>query len=468
MDGCKRFRGARVQQHRAWILGRNMFGPVRGPWPDDSWKGWWGDNPPYHTPVFVLTSHQCAPITMEGGTIFHFVTDGIHAALQRAAALRGIGSRIRSNKGYPRKRRRRTARHLLVSRPRVHGRSLVSGVAEKMADQITTAESETEAFLAPFEPAWRPLDPQLRAVMRRIYGKLKGVPPPAELSVEELRRINASLSFYFNAGAPPLPHIEERIIDVPSGRARVRLYDPGTAVPAPTVVLLHGGGWVMGNADTYDGFARQIARRSGLRCLSVEYARAPEHPFPAPLDDCIAAVRWAASDGSALGIDGSRLALVGDSAGANLALGVCLALRDAGASPIRGAALLYGPYSLDFDSPSQRAFGSGAYFLGTAEIARYANDYLPNPAARQNPLAVPMLADLANLPPLYIGACEFDPLLNDSERLMARATSMGTQAELRVWQGMVHAAVSLMGWIDAMGPEVDRVGAFLRRVTSGG
>ena len=337
-----------------------------------------------------------------------------------------------------------------------------------MADQITTAQSETEAFLDLFETAWRPLDPQLRAVMRSIYGKLRGVPPPAELSVEELRRINASLSFYFNAGAPPLPHIEERIIAVPSGRARVRRYDPGTAAPAPTVVLLHGGGWVMGDVDTYDGFARQIARRSGLRCLSVECARAPEHPFPAPLDDCIAAVRWAASDGSALGIDGSRLALVGDSSGANLALGVCLALRDAGASPVRGAALLYGAYSLDFDSPSQRAFGSGAYFLGTAEIARYANDYLPDPAARQNPLAVPLLADLANLPPLYIGACEFDPLLNDSERLMARATSMGTQAELRVWQGMVHAAVGLMGWIDAMGPEVDRVGAFLRRVTGGG
>jgi len=68
----------------AWILGRNMFGPVRGPWPDDSWKGWWGDNPPYHTPVFVLTNHPRASITMEGGTTFHFVTDGIHAALERA------------------------------------------------------------------------------------------------------------------------------------------------------------------------------------------------------------------------------------------------------------------------------------------------------------------------------------------------------------------------------------------------
>jgi len=73
----------------AWILGRNMFGPVRGPWPDDEWKGWWGDEPPYHTPVFVLTHHARAPVTMKGGTVFHFVTEGIHAALERARAAAG-------------------------------------------------------------------------------------------------------------------------------------------------------------------------------------------------------------------------------------------------------------------------------------------------------------------------------------------------------------------------------------------
>jgi dihydrofolate reductase len=79
----------------AWILGRNMFGPIRGPWPDDSWKGWWGDNPPYHTAVFVLTHHQRASITMGGGTVFHFVTDGIHAALRRAAeAAKGRDIRL--------------------------------------------------------------------------------------------------------------------------------------------------------------------------------------------------------------------------------------------------------------------------------------------------------------------------------------------------------------------------------------
>jgi dihydrofolate reductase len=73
----------------AWILGRNMFGPIRGPWPDDAWKGWWGPNPPYHTPVFVLTHHPRPPVEMAGGTTFHFVTDGIHAALQRAVAAAG-------------------------------------------------------------------------------------------------------------------------------------------------------------------------------------------------------------------------------------------------------------------------------------------------------------------------------------------------------------------------------------------
>jgi acetyl esterase/lipase len=337
-----------------------------------------------------------------------------------------------------------------------------------MADQSAAAQSETEAFLALFETAWRPLDPQLRAVIRSIYARLKGVPPPAQLSVQELRRINGEISFFLNAGAPALSHIEERNIAVPSGRIRVRMYDPGTPALAPTVILFHGGGWVMGNLDTYDGFARQIARRSGLRCLSVEYALAPEHPFPAPLDDCIAAVRWATTEGSRLGIDGSRLALIGDSAGANLALGVCLALRETGRSPIRGAALLYGAYSLDLDTPSQRAYGGGLYFLGTADIARYAKDYLPDEAARRNPLAVPMLADLSRLPPLYVAACEFDPLLNDSERLAERIRSMGGEVEFRLWKGMVHAAVSLMGWVDAMGPEVDRIGEFLRRVTRAG
>jgi acetyl esterase len=98
-------------------------------------------------------------------------------------------------------------------------------------------------------------------------------------------------------------------------------------------------------------------------------------------------------------------------------------------------------------------------------MARYWNDYVPDPAARRDPLAVPMLADLARLPPLYVAACEFDPLRDQSERLAARATSADVGLEFRLWKRVVHAAVSLMGWIDAMGPEVDRLGEFLARTT---
>ena len=303
-------------------------------------------------------------------------------------------------------------------------------------------------------------------MLRTIYARLQALPLSAELPAPELRRSYKTLSFFFNAGAPPVPHIEERTIPTPSGRRRVRLYDPGTVAPAPTVILLHGGGWTLGTLDSYDGFARQIAKRSGLRCLSVEYALAPEHPFPGPLDDCIAAVRWAASEqGAALGIDCQHIALIGDSAGANLALAVCLALRDAGTTLVRGAVLAYGCYSLDLDTPSARAYGSGRYFLSVAEIARYWNDYLPDQTAIRNPFAVPILADLSKLPPLYIATGEFDPLRDDSFHLAERAKAAGVETEFRLWKGMVHGAISLMGWIDGMGPEVDRIGDFLRRVT---
>jgi acetyl esterase len=351
--------------------------------------------------------------------------------------------------------------------------ALAQSAAPSLASASVTGDfsqalAASDPFVAQFEQAWRPLDPQLRAVLRLIYARLKGLPPPAQLSPTDLRRINTQLSFYLNAGAPALPHVDERTIPAPSGRIKVRLYDPGTPAPAPTVILLHGGGWVFGSIDTYDGFARQIAKRSGLRCLSVDYALAPEHPFPAPLNDCVAAIRWAVSEGASLGIDGQRIALIGDSAGGNLALAACLALRDAGASPVRGAALCYGSYSLDIDTPSARAYGGGPYFLGSADMGRYLNDYLPTEADRKNPLAVPMLANLANLPPLYIAACEFDPLRDDSERLVERAKAAGATYEFHLWKGMVHAAVSLMGWIDYMGPEVDRIGEFLRRVTAAG
>jgi acetyl esterase len=262
-----------------------------------------------------------------------------------------------------------------------------------------------------------------------------------------------------------VPHIEEQTIPGSSGNIRIRLYDPGVPAPAPTAIFLHGGGWVLCDIDLYDGVARQIATRAGIRCLSVDYGLAPEHAFPVALQDCVAAVHWAVAEGRELGIDPDRLAIVGDSAGANLALAACLVLRDAGERPLKGAALIYGVFSDDLTTPSQQANGDGAYLLSTAEMRWYWNYYIPVPADRQNPLAAPVRANLEGLPPLYVAAAEFDPLRSDSEELVAKLRAIGAPVEFRLWSRMTHACLNLIGWVDAVKPEVDRIGSFLRQVT---
>jgi acetyl esterase len=323
-------------------------------------------------------------------------------------------------------------------------------------------------ILGLFAEAWKPLDPQVAFVLAIIYSRATalGIKPLNELPPAEARDVVKLMQFYGGAGAPAIPHVEERTIDAASGKIRVRLYDPGTPAPAPAVVFLHGGGFVTCNIDIYDGVARQLAKRSGLRLVSVGYALAPEHPFPIPLDDCVAAVRWVIQNGATeFGIDPARVAIAGDSAGATLALATCLKLRDDGPIPLRGAALIYGCYAPDTHTPSYHAYGSGAYLISKTEMEWYWANYAQTEEARRDPLAAPLLANLKGLPPLYIAASECDPLRNDSERLCERATHAGVETELRMWKGMIHACVNLMGWIDAMGPEVDRIGAFLRRVT---
>ncbi|HEU4518631.1 MAG TPA: alpha/beta hydrolase [Microvirga sp.] len=320
---------------------------------------------------------------------------------------------------------------------------------------------------AHFVEAWSRLDPQLAAVIRAVFARWGSTPPVFELDPAEARRAISRLQLFWSAGAPALPHVEERVIAGASGPVRIRLYDPGAPAPAPAVAFLHGGGWVLCDIDLYDGVARQLAVRSGLRVLSVDYGLAPEHPFPAGLGDCVAALRWAAAEGAAaFGVDPARLAVAGDSAGANLALAACLALRDEGGPLPRGAALVYGAFSEDGDTPSGRAYGDGAYLLTTAEMRWYWSHYVPDQAARGDPLAAPLHADLAGLPPLLVMAAEFDPLRDDSEALVRRLREIGAPVESRLMPRMTHACLNLMGFVDAVGPELDRVGAFLRRVTA--
>ena len=162
----------------------------------------------------------------------------------------------------------------------------------------------------------RGLEPARPAARRGHAGGLRplgSTPPVFELDPAETRRAISRLQPFWSAGAPALPHVEEQVIAGASGPVRIRLDDPGAPAPAPAVAFLHGGGWVLCDIDLYDGVARQLAVRSGLRVLSVDYGLAPEHPFPAGLGDCVAALRWAAAEGAAaFGVDLARLAVAGD------------------------------------------------------------------------------------------------------------------------------------------------------------
>jgi len=161
-------------------------------------------------------------------------------------------------------------------------------------------------------------------------------PALSSLEPDTARKLDAEqFDAYWNADPPSLAAVTEHALSGADGPIRTRLYDPGARKPAPCLAYFHGGGWVLGGLDSHDRVCRELALASGMLVAAVDYRLAPEHKFPEPLEDCIAAMQWIAAEGRNLGIDSARLAVGGDSAGGNLALSTLLALRDAGGPSIR-------------------------------------------------------------------------------------------------------------------------------------
>ena len=166
----------------------------------------------------------------------------------------------------------------------------------------------------------------------------------------------------------------------------------------------HGGGFVLGDLDTHDGIVRRLALASGLRFVSVGYRRAPEHPYPAPLDDCVAAVRWVADH-----LRPSSFGLAGDSAGANLAFGAALTLREHGLPQAGAGLLIFGCYDRAMRAPSYTTYGRGDYLLRTSDVDWFWRQYLGEHDARPPAPAAPIDAPLDGLPPVFIGAPNVTP-----------------------------------------------------------
>ena len=246
---------------------------------------------------------------------------------------------------------------------------------------------------------------------------------------------------------PDIAGVEERTIPGPDGAPDlpVRVYRPRLdGAPLPVVVFFHGGGWVLCDLDTHEITCRQLANGTDAVVVSVDYRLAPEHPFPAAVEDAYAATTWAHAHAAELGGDPTRLAVAGDSAGGNLAAAVPLMARDRGGPPIIFQVLVYPALERSFDTASYRDNAEG-YFLTTLQMRWYWEQYLgDDDDAAAHPYAAPLrAASLQGLPPAYIVTAEYDPLRDDGEAYGRRLEEAGVPADVRRYDGMFHGFFSL-------------------------
>jgi acetyl esterase len=219
-----------------------------------------------------------------------------------------------------------------------------------------------------------------------------------------------------------------------------RLYRPDGIARPPLLVYAHGGGFMQGSIPSWDHFLRDLVRQSGVAALSVDYKLSPEVKFPVAFEEMVAVCRLAAREGAEFGIDPSRLAVGGDSAGANLALATALALRDAGETALKFQLLIYGCFSTDCDSPSWQRFGQGAG-LSQTQMRWIWDTYLEKPEQRGDWRAAPILADLRGVAPAHLIVGSLDPLLDDSNNLHAKLKAAGVACQLTVYQGINHGFI---------------------------
>ncbi|MFB2973869.1 alpha/beta hydrolase [Aerosakkonema sp. BLCC-F183] len=306
-----------------------------------------------------------------------------------------------------------------------------------------------------------PLDRQVEEFLRLIAQM--ELPRLSTLDPVQARELAAKLR-----GKPLRPlalaRVENRTIPGPDSEIPIRIYVPNGNAPFPVVVFFHGGGWVLGNLDAMDSTCRSLAKDVGCIVVSVDYRLAPEHKFPAAVEDAYAATMWVANNAGVINADRDRIAVVGDSAGGNLAAAVALMARDRGQPALTYQVLIYPVTQYDFDTNSYREYAEG-FGLSKAEMIWFWQHYLANAADGQNPYASPLLAqDLSNLPPALIITAECDVLRDEAQAYAVRLQSAGVSVQLKQYDGMIHGFVGMAQVIDAGKKAIADIAAQLRLV----
>lgn len=303
-----------------------------------------------------------------------------------------------------------------------------------------------------------PIDPQIQTVLDQMEGL--GFPGLSALPVEHARAALAMMGAGRADGVDEVARIEDLEIPGPAGAIPARLYVPTADGTPPVVVYYHGGGWVLGGIDSHDGTCRALANASGAAVVSVDYRLAPEHPFPAAVEDAWAALEWVAANAAEIGGDPSRLAVAGDSAGGNLAAVVAIQARDTGAPALRGQLLVYPVTDATMSHPSIEENASG-YFLTKADMEWFFGHYAPERPDdwRLSPLAA---ADLSGLAPALVLTAEYDPLRDEGEAYARRLDDAGVPVELIRKDGLIHGFFGMAADVDEARDAMERSGAALR------
>lgn len=293
---------------------------------------------------------------------------------------------------------------------------------------------------------------KLTPLSRMLVDRMAGGNNWAELGPVAFRE-------YLVANRQP-PTGEDNVVahDVDADGVPVRIYRPAEREDAlPVLIFLHGGGFVSGTVDNYDRMCHRIARKADCAVASVEYRLAPEHPYPAAVEDANGALGWVAREGGQHGIDTSRIAIGGDSAGGTLSIVASLNARDSGGPAIRHMMLIYPGLDLASETESKREFGRGGYMLDEAFSAMCIGAYTPDPASRAQPDASPLRAEsVAGLPSATIIVPECDPLRDDILAFSARLEAAGVPVDTKVYPGVFHGFVSTFGILPEADDALDR------------
>jgi acetyl esterase len=300
--------------------------------------------------------------------------------------------------------------------------------------------------------------------MERILERLRALPviDYPNLPIAEGRAAFAATARPWNEPRPELAEVRGVVLESAGHPVPARLYRPALGEPETLVVYVHGGGWTFGSPDTHDRTVRLLAREADSAVLSVDYRLAPEHPFPAALDDVAAALDAVACGALGFHLGPGCIALAGDSAGANIVLAALIARRGKGAAPLAGAALFYGCYAPDFGTRSHHRLGDGAFGLSTERMRWYWRNYLGAEGEGTASLAAPGRARLDGLPPLYLNAAGLDPLLDDTLDLATRLAEAGVPCRLDIVPGVVHGFAQMTSELTAARDALREAGAFLK------